>query len=73
MSPRHLSEIAKLSVTEQIQLVEDIWDMIAQRPDNVPLSPDQIAMLDERLDDLEANPGGGLSWPDVRARILRGE
>jgi putative addiction module component (TIGR02574 family) len=70
MNTTQLSEIAKLSLSERIQLVEDIWDTIAAESERVPISAEQRAMLDERLDDQEANPGVGLPWPEVRARVL---
>jgi putative addiction module component (TIGR02574 family) len=64
------SEILKLSVSERIQLVEDIWDSIAAEASAVELSDEIREELDRRLDDQEANPGIGHSWPEVRARLL---
>jgi putative addiction module component (TIGR02574 family) len=72
MSPTQLAEISKLSVSERIQLVEDIWDTIASEPDAVPLNAEQRAILDIRIDEQQANPGVGRPWSDVRERILRG-
>ena len=43
-------DILKLSVSERIQLVEDIWDSIAQVPDSVQLSEAQRGELDRRFD-----------------------
>jgi putative addiction module component (TIGR02574 family) len=37
-------------VSERIQLVEDIWDSIAQVPDAIELSEAQRLELDKRLD-----------------------
>ena len=56
-----------------MQLVEDIWDSIAADADadSLPVSDEEKAMLDERLADLEANPGDGAPWPEVRARIIQ--
>lgn len=59
----------RLSVSERIQLVEDLWDSIAVSGADVPLTAAEIQELDRRLDDLEANPGTGLPWEEVRARI----
>ncbi len=62
----------RLPIPDRLQLVEDIWDSIAQdaATENLPLSDDEKAMLDERLADLEANPGAGRPWPEVRASII---
>lgn len=70
MSSIPLAEILKLSVSERIQLVEDIWDSIAAERDTAELTPAQREELDLRLDDAEANPGIGRPWQEVRARLL---
>ncbi|MDO9556125.1 MAG: addiction module protein [Coriobacteriia bacterium] len=59
----------RLSVSERIQLVEDLWDSIAVSGADIPLTAAEIRELDRRLDDLEANPGTGTPWSEVRARI----
>jgi len=59
----------RLSVSERIQLVEDIWDSIAVSGEDIPLTEAEIHELDRRLDDLEANPGSGAPWDEVRARV----
>jgi len=56
-------------VPERIQLVEDIWDTIAEVPEQVGLSDGQKAELDRRLDAHHRNPEEGAPWPEVRERI----
>jgi putative addiction module component (TIGR02574 family) len=70
MATNPLSEMLKLSVSERIQLVEDIWDSIAVEPDAFPLTKEQRAELDRRITDAEANPGVGTPWSEVKARLL---
>jgi putative addiction module component (TIGR02574 family) len=70
MDTNPLSEILKLSVSERIQLVEDIWDSIAAETNTLPLTDAERAELDRRLADAEANPGVGTPWGDVKARLL---
>ena len=70
MAETLLSEILKLSVSERIQLVEDIWDSIAADPDEIALTEEQRAELDRRIAEVEADPGGGTPWSDVKARVL---
>ncbi|MCL4553909.1 MAG: addiction module protein [Actinobacteria bacterium] len=59
----------RLSVSERIQLVEDLWDSIAASGADIPLTSAEIQELDRRLDEFEANPGVGVPWDEVRARI----
>lgn len=70
MATNPLPDILKLSVSERIQLVEDIWDSIAAEPDAFPLTDEQRAELDQRLADAETNPGRGRPWSEVKARLL---
>ena len=58
-----------LSVSERIQLVEDLWDSIAEVPEEVPLSDAQKAELDQRLEAYRRNPLAGSPWETVRERI----
>lgn len=70
MATDSLPDILKLSVTERIQLVEDIWDSIAADTKALPLTEEQRSELDGRLADAEMNPGAGTPWDEVRTRLL---
>ena len=63
------ADILNLSVSERIQLVQDIWDSIAEVPESVPLTDDQKAELDRRLDAYHRNPSAGSPWSVVRERF----
>ncbi len=69
MSTLAKADVMSLSVPERIQLVEDIWDSIAEVPETVPLTEDQKAELDRRLDAYHRNPDEGSPWGMVRERI----
>jgi putative addiction module component (TIGR02574 family) len=62
-------DLTTLSVSERIQLVEDLWDSIAAETGEVPLTDAQIAELERRLADMDREPQAGDSWEIVRARI----
>ena len=63
------TDILNLSVSERIQLVEDIWDSIAQVPESIELSEAQRMELDKRLDAYHRDPSQGSPWNIVRGRI----
>ncbi len=63
------AEVLSLSVSERIQLVEDIWDSIAEFPEAVSLSDEMKVELDRRLDAYHRNPDEGSPWGMVRGRI----
>ena len=65
-----IQDLKRLPLSERIQLVEDLWDSIAEDSPAMGLTPEHIAELDRRLDALEAQPKGGTPWEIVRERIL---
>ena len=64
--------LRRLSVAERLQLVEDLWDSIAQdSPDEaLPLTPELAAELDQRLAEHERDPAASRPWAEIRAQIL---
>jgi putative addiction module component (TIGR02574 family) len=70
MAQVSLADILELPVPERIRLVEEIWDSIAEIPEAVPLTEEQKAELDRRLDAYHKDPDTGSPWADVKARIL---
>ncbi len=61
--------IDRLSVEERLALVHEIWDSIAASPTPLPLTEVQKRLLDQRLADLDANPGNVLTWEEIKARV----
>jgi putative addiction module component (TIGR02574 family) len=69
MSTLTPASVLSLSIPERIQLVEDIWDTIAEVPGEVGLSDAQKAELDRRLGSYRRNPDEGSPWDMVKERI----
>jgi len=61
----------ELSVPERIQLVEDLWDSVAAETPPLALTTDEVAELERRLAEMEANPEAGIPWEQVKADIER--
>ena len=64
-------DILSLSVSERIQLVQDIWDTITEVPESVALTDEQKAELDRRLEAYHKNPNAGSPWSVVQERIRK--
>ncbi|MGR9054255.1 MAG: addiction module protein [Gammaproteobacteria bacterium] len=64
------SDISEMPVHERIQLVEDIWDSIAEMPDALEVPEWHKHALDKRLEAYRADPTPGSPWKDVKKRIL---
>ncbi len=70
-TPAATTDYLKLSVSERIQLVEDIWDSIAAEASNtVVLSQAQKAELHRRVVAHHADPSTALPWEQVRSKLF---
>jgi putative addiction module component (TIGR02574 family) len=71
MHPILKVDIAELSISERIQLAEDLWDSILadSNVDEFPLSEGQKQELDRRLEIHRQNPQQGSTWEEVKQRL----
>ncbi len=70
MHPILKVDISELSVSERIQLAEDLWDSILTDSNaDVPLSESQKQELDRRLELHRQNPQQGSTWEEVKQRL----
>lgn len=67
MNTRLFDEARQLSVEDQLELVEALWDEIAKRNAAPQLTAAQKTELDRRLVDHEAHPDNVVSWDEVKA------
>jgi len=66
-----LRELESLSVSERVQIVEDLWDSIARSNADIPLPQWQKDELDRRKRNYLQNPDSGLTWDQVKQDVLR--
>jgi putative addiction module component (TIGR02574 family) len=71
MTTAILKRAAKLPVPDRIKLVEDIWDSIADEPEDFALTALQKRELDRRLKLMRKNPDRGIAWEEAKRRILQ--
>ncbi len=67
---QRLSEIRVLPIAQRLDLVEQIWESICEDQQQFELTDAQKAELDRRLAAHAAAPDRGLSWQEVRAKLL---
>ena len=65
------TRLSKLPVDERIKLVEELWDSIAADQKALPLTDEQKAELDKRLDAYEADGNRGRLAAESIAEIRR--
>jgi len=64
------ADMLELPVSERIQLVTEIWNSIAECPDQIELTPRTRELLVKRLAAHRLNPQTGSPWQEVKQRIL---
>jgi putative addiction module component (TIGR02574 family) len=64
----------RLSLAERLQLVEDIWDSIAEEaqhaPGALPLSEAQLAEVRRRREEHRRDPDSAIPWEQVRKELF---
>lgn len=65
-----LDELKKLPVEERLEWVTALWDSIPEK-DLPEESPEFIAEIMRREQELKANPASGVLWEGVESRILK--
>jgi len=66
-----IPELKKLSNSEKLLLINELWDSLSSQEDALPVPEFHKEILDDRLKDHEANPEEGSTWKEVKARILK--
>lgn len=62
-----LSQAKGLGVAERVELINELWASIDA--DVLPVSPAEAALIDQRLDEADAEPLVGRSWEDIEASL----
>ncbi|MHC4065004.1 MAG: addiction module protein [Planctomycetota bacterium] len=62
---KRVPDLSNLSVEEKLQLIEDLWDSVADDPKALPLTDAQAEELDRRLDAYRQDGDPGRSWREV--------
>jgi putative addiction module component (TIGR02574 family) len=62
-------DLAKLTRDERLELLEELWDSLNGESEPIPLTEEQEAELDRRLDALDREGAVGVSPEELRERI----
>jgi putative addiction module component (TIGR02574 family) len=65
-----LDQARKLSVDEQLELIEALWDGLSDRAGLLLPTEAQLAELDRRLAEHEGDPDGVVPLGEVKAEVL---
>ena len=65
------TDILRLSISERIQLVEDIWDSITDTPEQLVVTEAQQHELDRRIELYRQDPAVGVTWPELQQKLTK--
>jgi len=66
----NLPELKRLTPSEKLILVSELWNDLAAHPTEVPVSREQIAELDRRMQEYRKDPSKVTTWEAIQKRIL---
>ncbi len=67
-----LSEVQQLPIEEKLGLMEALWEDLRDRFEQLPISPTQQALLDERRARVQGGSAALADWDAVKSAIGRG-
>jgi len=73
MSSNLVDTVKGLPLAERIELVEALWESITQEGYEPPLTPEQAAELDRRLEAHRRNPNDVVSWESIKEDLSNGQ
>jgi len=62
-------DLGKLTRDERLERLEELWDSLSSESEPLPLTEEQEAELDRRLDALDREGAVGVSAEELRERI----
>ena len=70
MNSQLLKDARELPLAEQIELIDALWESIANQGYEPPLTPEQAVELDRRLDAHRRQPDDVVSWDGIKQEIF---
>ncbi len=64
-----LNQLKSLSIDDRIEIVQVVWDSIAEENGVPPLSDELRSLLQKRLSEDEANPDDVETWDEISAAL----
>ena len=63
-------EVRRLTPSEKLLFVSELWNDLEAHPSEVPVAREIIAELDRRMEHFREHPGEFTTWEAGRERIL---
>jgi putative addiction module component (TIGR02574 family) len=70
MNSQLVNDARELPLTEQIELIDALWESIVKQGYAPPLTPEQATELDRRLEAQRLQPDDVVSWDSIKQEIF---
>jgi putative addiction module component (TIGR02574 family) len=70
MNSELVSNVRNLPLADRIELIDLLWESIAEQGYEPPLTAEQAEELDRRLEAHRRNPDDVVSWDSIKEGIL---
>ena len=67
-----IPELQKLSTADKFALAVELWDELSSKPDEIPVTEEQLNELDRRFEEYRHDPDKVVTWEEAQARIVSG-
>ena len=69
MGKSDLQALFALSVSERIELAEELWDSVAEEAKNQSLKPHELDEIRQRLNEHQSTPDDVVPWVQVKQKL----
>jgi putative addiction module component (TIGR02574 family) len=69
MNPSLINQARELPLEQRIELIDVLWESIAEEGYEPPLTPEQAAELDRRLAAHRRDPNAVISWESIKEQL----
>lgn len=72
MTLEKFPDVQKLSPSEKLMFVSELWNDLEAHQLDVPVSPEIVTELDRRMAEFQKNPAQFTTWENAKSRLLTG-
>jgi putative addiction module component (TIGR02574 family) len=67
-----MPEVRTLSPADKLALITELWDDLASKPEDIPITAEQIAEVDRRPEEYRKNPDATVATEERRVSPIDG-
>ena len=64
-----MDAIRQMSVPDRVRLAQDIWDSLQPSAEELPVTEAQRRIVNERLEQHDADSSTAISWDELQKRV----